>query len=187
MNCANCGSPVEPGQVCPACGARQAPATAPADQPGWGRPPSQGDAGNELPTWGAPGATSEEHPSWGQSGGGQQLPAWGRSGGGNGGYVGPGGLPAAPPYGGTSGYAAGPKTNSWAIASLVCSLLGLVCGVGAILGVIFGFVARGQIRRSDGVQKGGGLALAGIVVGAVLIAVSIAVAILIVSRTKTGG
>jgi hypothetical protein len=39
------------------------------------------------------------------------------------------------------------------------------------LGVIFGFVARGQIKRSGGAEQGGGLALAGIIVGFVCIAI----------------
>jgi hypothetical protein len=51
----------------------------------------------------------------------------------------------------------------------VCSILGFCCGVGGVLGVIFGFVARGQIKRSGGAQKGSGLALAGIIVGFVFI------------------
>jgi uncharacterized membrane protein YhaH (DUF805 family) len=37
--------------------------------------------------------------------------------------------------------------------------------VPGILGIIFGFIARGQIKRSNGEQKGDGLALAGIIVG----------------------
>jgi uncharacterized protein YqgC (DUF456 family) len=40
------------------------------------------------------------------------------------------------------------------------------------LGVIFGFVARSQIKRSGGSQKGSGLALAGIIVGFVVIALA---------------
>jgi hypothetical protein len=64
----------------------------------------------------------------------------------------------------------GPKTNGMAIASLICSLAGVLCGVTAILGVIFGFVARSQIKRSQGMQSGGGLALAGIIVGLIICA-----------------
>lgn len=42
------------------------------------------------------------------------------------------------------------KTNGMAIASLVCSLVALpVAGFPAVLGVIFGFVARSQIERSN--------------------------------------
>jgi hypothetical protein len=58
------------------------------------------------------------------------------------------------------------KTNGLAIASLVCSCAGIfLLGIPAVLGIIFGFVARGQIRGSQGAQGGGGLALAGIIVG----------------------
>jgi hypothetical protein len=44
------------------------------------------------------------------------------------------------------------------------------CGVGSILAVVFGFVARTQIRNSQGRQGGDGLAMAGIVLGFVAIA-----------------
>jgi hypothetical protein len=79
----------------------------------------------------------------------------------------------APPLGGAS-YATHPvpaQTNGLAIASLVCSLVGFfACGVPAILGVVFGHVARGQIERSGGRQEGDGLALAGMIIGYVMIA-----------------
>ncbi len=74
-----------------------------------------------------------------------------------------------PPYP-PSGYHA-PSTNGLAIASLVLGLVGWVpCGVGSILAVVFGFVARTQIRNSQGRQGGDGLAMAGIVLGFVAIA-----------------
>ncbi len=58
------------------------------------------------------------------------------------------------------------KTNGMAIASLVCSCAGIfLIGVPAVVGIIFGFVARSQIRRSQGAQGGGGMAMAGIIVG----------------------
>jgi hypothetical protein len=56
------------------------------------------------------------------------------------------------------------KTNGLAIASLICACAGLFL-LPAVLGVVFGFVARTQIKRSHGVQKGDGLAIAGIIVG----------------------
>jgi Domain of unknown function (DUF4190) len=56
------------------------------------------------------------------------------------------------------------RTNGLAIASLVCSCAG-VFFLPAILGVVFGLVARSQITRSNGLQRGGGLAIAGIIVG----------------------
>ena len=57
-------------------------------------------------------------------------------------------------------------TNGLAIASLVLSIIWLG-GLGSILAVIFGIVARRQIRRSQGRQGGDGLALAGLLVGVV--------------------
>jgi hypothetical protein len=84
--------------------------------------------------------------------------------------------PAYPAY----GYTAVPKTNGLAVASFVCSLFFWVYGIGAVLAVVFGFVARSQIKRSGGMQKGKGLALAGIVIGFVsLIAIGVVVAIVV--------
>jgi len=60
-------------------------------------------------------------------------------------------------------------TNGLAIASLVLSLL-WVFGLGSVLAVVFGVVARRQIRASHGTQGGNGLALAGLIVGSVGIA-----------------
>ena len=57
-----------------------------------------------------------------------------------------------------------PKTNGLAIASLICSCAGLFF-VPAIPGIVLGFVARSQIKRSNGAQRGDGLAIAGIIVG----------------------
>jgi hypothetical protein len=74
------------------------------------------------------------------------------------------------------------QTNGLAIASLVCSCLGIIpflLGVPCILGVIFGFVSRSQIRRSQGTQGGGGLALAGIIVGFSLIGIFILFVVLV--------
>lgn len=62
-----------------------------------------------------------------------------------------------------------PSTNGFAIASLVLGIV-WVFGVGAILAVIFGFVARKQISESGGRQGGSGMALAGIILGFVGIA-----------------
>lgn len=58
-----------------------------------------------------------------------------------------------------------PKTNTLAIVSLVCMIIPplLVLGVPAILGGI----ALNQIKKSRGTEKGEGLAIAGIVIGAI--------------------
>jgi Domain of unknown function (DUF4190) len=79
------------------------------------------------------------------------------------------------------------KTNGLAIASLVCSCVGFVFFLPAVLGIIFGFVARSQIRRSGGTQGGDGLAIAGIIVGFGWIALLVIVAVVDASNTNTSG
>lgn len=83
-----------------------------------------------------------------------------------------GGQPPAQPYGAPYGqpaqpfgYAPPPATNGLAIASLVVSIVSLVvcAGFTGFVGAILGHVAKGQIRRGN--EQGGGLALAGIIVG----------------------
>ncbi len=68
-------------------------------------------------------------------------------------------LPAYPPV---------PQTNPWAIVSLVSSILAWLglFGIGGIVGIITGIVARREIAASGGMQTGDGLAVAGIVLGA---------------------
>jgi hypothetical protein len=90
----------------------------------------------------------------------------------------------APPWGNPyspSGFspAAGPfpaprQTNGLAIASLACSVAGIIpffFGVSCVVGIVLGFVSLGQIKRAGGVQQGRGLAIAGIAVGFSLIAI----------------
>ncbi len=72
------------------------------------------------------------------------------------------------------------KTNDLAIASLACGLAAFVFGpMATIPAIVFGHVARQQIKRTG--EQGAGLALAGLIIGcatallfAVLIVVSIA-------------
>lgn len=52
-----------------------------------------------------------------------------------------------------------------AIASLVCGIGGFLFFIPLLLAIIFGFVARSQIRRSNGTQGGQGMATAGIILG----------------------
>ncbi len=77
--------------------------------------------------------------------------------------------PPPPPAGGAPGpvqvvYVQAPRTNGFAVASLVLGILWLYW-VGSILALVFGYVAKGQIDRSGGAQGGRGLAIAGIVLG----------------------
>jgi hypothetical protein len=61
------------------------------------------------------------------------------------------------------------QTNVWAIISLVSSILAWCgfFGIGGIVGMIAGIVARNQISASRGTQTGDGLALVGIILGAI--------------------
>jgi hypothetical protein len=76
--------------------------------------------------------------------------------------------PAGAPMGGKQG------NSGMAIASLVCSLVGIIpCFWGlqimGLLGTIFGFVG---LKQTKGGQRGGrGLAIAGVVIGIVLLVV----------------
>lgn len=87
----------------------------------------------------------------------------------------PGQWGVSPGYG--TGHLAAPKTNGLAIASLICSCAGLFF-LPVIPGIVLGFVARAQIRNSNGRQRGDGLAIAGIIIGfgwVVLFALGIAI------------
>jgi Domain of unknown function (DUF4190) len=62
------------------------------------------------------------------------------------------------------------KTSRWAIASLVCAVVGMaptmVFALPSLPAIVMGFEARRRIRRSGGMQTGNRLANIGIVVGA---------------------
>jgi hypothetical protein len=77
------------------------------------------------------------------------------------------------------GYVAVTRTNGLAVASLVTSFFFWIWGVGAILAIIFGFVARSQIKRAGGTQSGSGLALAGIIIGFTGLALGVVVIVVL--------
>jgi hypothetical protein len=73
------------------------------------------------------------------------------------------------PYGAQQPYPAyGPqtRTNALAIASLACSLGGLITCLSAPVGIVLGHIARRQIRETG--EQGEGLATAGLWVGYIL-------------------
>ncbi len=57
-----------------------------------------------------------------------------------------------------------------AIGSLVASVVGLLCGIGSIIGIVLGVLALNQIKKTQ--QGGYGLAIAGIVVGVASLIIS---------------
>lgn len=85
---------------------------------------------------------------------------------------------AAPPAGGAAPFlpmppapaapaAARPASSGFAVASLILGVAGLTCMpvIGGILALVFGLVARGQIKREPRRVTGNGMAVTGIVLG----------------------
>ncbi|MGZ6801292.1 MAG: DUF4190 domain-containing protein, partial [Mycobacteriaceae bacterium] len=72
--------------------------------------------------------------------------------------------PPPPPSYGYQNYGAQPSraTNGMAIASMVLGILWL-CGLGSVLALVFGYVAKSQISERN--ESGSGMAIAGIVLG----------------------
>ena len=108
-----------------------------------------------LPTYGGPayGGPNAAPPGYDQQGyppGSYGYPGYGPS-----------------PYGPYAyGAYAPPRNSGLAIASMVCGIVGLVfCQIFCVPAVIMGFVARRQIRDSQGTQTGDAFAIAGLILG----------------------
>jgi hypothetical protein len=89
---------------------------------------------------------------------------------------------ADPQHTGAPVYAA-QRTNGMAIASMVLGIV-WVYGIGSVLALIFGYVAKSQIDQSLGREGGRGMAIAGIVLG--WIGVGGIILIIIVAAANTG-
>ena len=87
----------------------------------------------------------------------------------------PYGAPSAPAYPYAPPAPMPVSTNGFSIASLICSVLGI-----SLLGVIFGHVALSQIKNSNGMQGGRGLAIAGLIIGYIELALAILFVVFIV-------
>lgn len=97
------------------------------------------------------------------------------------------GAPQQPGFGQPAyGYpvAASQKTNGLAIASMVLGILWLYW-IGSILALIFGYMAKGAIDRSNGQEGGRGMAIAGIVLGWIGIATLVIVLILVFAVSES--
>jgi hypothetical protein len=69
-----------------------------------------------------------------------------------------------------------PTTNGMAIASLILGIVGLLLGwlilfIPNILAIVFGHIASSQIKHAQGAQTGRGMAIAGMVMGYIIVAV----------------
>ena len=122
--------------------APQDPFASPGDQPSGQQPGGYGQQPG-----GQPGGYGQQPGGYGQQPGQYPPPGYGQQ-----------------PYG-QQPYGAQQGTNGMAIGALVASLL---C---APLGIILGFIAKGQIKKTG--QSGNGLATAGIVIGVVSIVLSL--------------
>lgn len=93
----------------------------------------------------------------------------------------PYGQPYAAPY----GYQPPAPTNGLAIASLVVSIISITafCGLTSIVGAILGHVARKQIRERG--QGGSGMALAGVIIGWIGVALLVVFALIVVIAIAT--
>jgi len=82
-----------------------------------------------------------------------------------------------------------PSTNGLAIASLICSIGSylLLPGVAAVLGVIFGHLALGQIRASQGREEGRGMAIAGLILGYVNLALCVLIVVFVILVIAVAG
>jgi competence protein ComGC len=76
-----------------------------------------------------------------------------------------------------------PRSSATAIWSLVLGILSLVCFsiITGIPAVICGHVAHGRIKRSEGLLTGSGMALSGLIMGYVSIALAVLVVPLLVA------
>jgi hypothetical protein len=77
-------------------------------------------------------------------------------------YYGPPGHPY-PPYQGSYGPHPVAPTNGMAITALVCGVASFVVGITFIPAIVSGHIAQRQIRQTG--ERGGGLALAGLILG----------------------
>ena len=88
----------------------------------------------------------------------------------------PWGYPTGPPPG-PYGYA---RTEPLAIVSLVAALAaGFLCFIGPIVAIVFGHIARSRIKRSR--ENGSGMALAGLILGYVEVAIGVAAVVVLIA------
>ena len=99
--------------------------------------------------------------------------------------------PPPPQYGGPQSPYGGeqPKTSGKAIASLVLGIIGvLTCGcvILSVLAIVFGSLARKDIRESGGATKGAGMAQAGFILGIIGIALAVIYWVLVATGAISG-
>jgi hypothetical protein len=131
------------------------PPPQPPPPPGWGPQPQP-----PPPQWGPP----QQAPQWGPP-----QPQWGQ-----------------PPPGQPWGYGPPPQQNNGlAIASFICSLASVfTCGVSAIVAIVLGHIALSQIKRGEGATGGRGLAMAGVIIGYVVVGLGVLLIVVAVATSS---
>lgn len=131
---------------------------------------------HRAPGTGAP-ATQPTQPAWGE----QPTPAWGQ-----------------PAPWGAAAPATSTGTNGLAITSLIIAVLSfflafvMVGAVGGVIAVVLGVVGLRQVNASGGTQGGRGLAVSGIVIGALSIVLGLVIFLVLVAfgtafESQSGG
>jgi hypothetical protein len=187
-----------PGPVEPEQGedAAETPPEQPAEQPNeqptgqpTGQPPYPPQPGQDQPGYGQPGYPP---PGYGQPGYGQTpygQPGYGQQGYGQPGYgqaYGQPGYPQGYPQPGYGQPPYGPQTNGKATAALITGITSVVlafCCVGAVGGIVaivLGVRARNEIRLAAGREGGDGMALAGIITGALAILLGVLMLVIVI-------
>ena len=83
------------------------------------------------------------------------------------------------------GYPKPGNTNGFAIAALVCSLVGILLAfIGPLLGIVFGIV--GLRHTTERGESGRGLAIAGIVIGSLVLLLDV-IGVVGIATSHTGG
>lgn len=74
------------------------------------------------------------------------------------------------------------QTSTLAVVSLVSGILGwfLLPWIGSLVAIVTGHLARGEIRRSPGALDGDGMAVAGLVLGYAMFAMTLIGIVLVV-------
>lgn len=77
--------------------------------------------------------------------------------------------------------AGGGPVDGYAVASLVCGILGFFTGITAIAAIVLGIISLGRFKRDPQFRTGRGMAIAGIALGGLVI-IAVLVAILAFAR-----
>ena len=94
--------------------------------------------------------------------------------------------PPPNPYGAPGAYGGQPAQTT-SVQAIVALVLGIIsvpacgCFVFSIAAIVLGVLGRNDVKKSNGAKKGGGMATAGLVLGAISLVVAVVVNALVLS------